>query len=89
MPTKPTISPVILDYGTLTAISLRLSERADLITQITLQDLALDIRLAAQACDKLASLRFRIAEIAEMALNQDGAATARDLRELLDCQEGE
>jgi hypothetical protein len=84
MPTKPTISPVILDYGTLTAISLRLSERAEQINQITLQDLSRDIRLAAQACDKLASLRFRIAEIAEMALTQDPGATARDLRELLD-----
>jgi hypothetical protein len=90
MSTKPTIQPTILDIGTLNAISLRLSERAEQISQITLQDLALDLRLASRACDKLSSLRFRIAEIAEKALTQDGGATHRDLRALLECpgQEG-
>jgi hypothetical protein len=43
-----------------------------------------DIRLAAQACDKLAGLRFRVGEIAEIALHQNVATTARDLREGLD-----
>jgi hypothetical protein len=84
------MTPIItFNTSTLNAISLRLAERADQIQQVTLADLAHDIRLASQVCDKLASLRFRIGEIAEQALHQDGGATARDLRELLDCHEGE
>ncbi len=81
--TKPT-KPTVLDIETLHAIGARLYDRADQVTQVTLADLALDLRLAAKVCNKMADLRFRIAEIAEAALKQDGAATARDLRQLLD-----
>jgi hypothetical protein len=47
-----------------------------------------DLRLAARVCDKLAGLRYRVAEVAEQALSQDGAATRRDLLEALSSAEG-
>lgn len=37
------------------------------------------MRLTDRVCDKLAGLRFRVAEIAETAMNQAPAATPRDL----------
>jgi hypothetical protein len=72
-----------LDIGTLNAISARLGDHADAITNAARKDVAADLRLAARIADKLASLQFRIAEIAEMALKQDPGATARDLRDAL------
>ena len=81
------------DIETLNALAVRLSDRADQISQITLWDLARDLRLAAQVSHKLATLRFRVAEIAEQMLAHaewDGAAVARDLRDALaDAREGE
>jgi hypothetical protein len=71
---------VKFDYATLTSLSGRLSRRADDIVMIACQDMAADFRLAARMASKFASLRFRVGEIADIALNQDGAATARDLR---------
>jgi hypothetical protein len=44
---------------------------------------AADLKLASLALGRMAGLRSRIGEIAEAALNQDGAATARDLREAI------
>jgi hypothetical protein len=38
-----------------------------------------DMRLAIRVYHNLAVLRFRVLEIAEQALSQDGAATRRDL----------
>jgi hypothetical protein len=38
-----------------------------------------DIRLSARVCSNFATLRFRVAEIAEAALTQHPAATRRDL----------
>ena len=38
-----------------------------------------DMRLTGRVCGKLAGLRFRVAEIAETAMNQAPAATPRDL----------
>ena len=76
---KPT---TILDIETLNAAAARLFEHADALTQ----DVAADLRLAAGIAGKLASLRFRIAEIAEQALAHpewDRAAFARDLRDAL------
>ena len=85
--------PVLFDIEQLNALAVRLSDRADQISQITLWDLARDLRLAAQVTAKLASLRFRIDEIAEQLLAQkewDGAALARDLRDALaDAKEGQ
>jgi hypothetical protein len=81
---KPVIS---LDIPTLNEVALRLRERSDTIRQVTLVDLVQDLLIAARACDVLAHVRFRIAEIAANALthpNWDRAAFARDLRELLD-----
>jgi hypothetical protein len=80
------VKSTILDIETPNAIGARLFERADQITQVALQDLALDLRLAARVCDRLASVGFRIAEIAQAAIDHpewDSAAFARDLRELL------
>lgn len=74
--------PALLNIETLTLIGARLYDYADTIAP-TLPDTARDVRMAARAVDKLASLRFRIGEIADMALSQDGAATARDLRDAL------
>jgi hypothetical protein len=42
-----------------------------------------DCRLAARALSNFATLRFRVAEIAEAALTQAGAAIRRDLLEAL------
>jgi hypothetical protein len=41
------------------------------------------IRLAARVCSNLATLRFRIMEIAELALTQAGATIRRDLLDAL------
>jgi hypothetical protein len=74
---KPT---TVFDIATLNAIGARLSGHGDAITNA-----AADLQLAARVCHKLASLRFRVAEIAEQALTQewDRAAFARDLRDAL------
>jgi hypothetical protein len=77
----------VFDIETLNAIGARLFEHADAITQ----DIAADLRLSAQICHRLASLRFRVAEIAEQALAHhewDRAAFARDLRDALAKAEG-
>src|SRR5260221_13667658 len=88
-----TEKPTVFDIETLNALALRLSDRADQISMITLWDLARDLRLAAQVSHKLATLRFRIDEIAGSLLAHsewDGAAVARDLRLALDdAREGE
>jgi hypothetical protein len=76
---KPT---TIFDIETLNAIGARLAEHAD-----ATQEMAADLRLAAWVCDKLAGLRFRIAEIAAQALDRpqwDAGAFARDIRQSLD-----
>ena len=77
----------IFDYEALTAIGARLTDHADAITNAARQDIANDLLQAAVIAVKLASLRFRIAEIAEQALAHpewDRAAFARDLRAALD-----
>jgi hypothetical protein len=77
-PTKPTI----LDIETLNAVGARLFEHADAITG----DIAVDLRLSARICDRLASLRSRVTKIAQLALAHpewDRAAFARDLRDAL------
>jgi hypothetical protein len=55
---------------------------------VAAHEMEIDIRVAARALDRLASLRFRIAEIAEAALTQAPAATRRDLLEALSAAEG-
>jgi hypothetical protein len=69
----------VFDYETLNALGARLYDHADSITNVARHEMEVDIRLAARACSNLASLRFRVAEIAEAALAQPGAAIRRDL----------
>jgi hypothetical protein len=72
------------DIEALNAVGGRLFDHADSITNVAAHEMEGDIRLAAKACDKLAGLRFRVAEIAAVAPHQNGAATARHLRDALD-----
>ena len=73
----------IFDYETLTKLGARLFDHADSITNIAAHQMELDIRLAARAISNFATLRFRIAEIADRALTQAGAAIRRDLLDAL------
>jgi hypothetical protein len=79
-----TDKPTAFDIEGLTALSARLFDHADSIINVAAREMEIDIRLAARTCDKLAGLRFRVAEIAALAPQQNGSATARDLREALD-----
>jgi hypothetical protein len=63
----------------------RLFDRADQIDRVTLQDLALDIRLAAMIYDRMSAIRTEIAAVAERTRDPD---SARELRDLLDDTEG-
>jgi hypothetical protein len=73
----------IFDYETLTKLGARLFDHADSITNVARHDMEIDCRLAARALSNMATLRFRVAEIAEMALTQAGAAIRRDLLDAL------
>jgi hypothetical protein len=79
-----TDEPTPFDIEGLNALSARLFDQCRSITNVAAHEMEVDIRLAAQACDKLAGLRFRVGEIAETALHHNVATTARDLREVLD-----
>ncbi len=65
----------------LNTISAQLYDEADKVTQITLQDLARNIRLAARCATVLAHIRFALGEIAEKTKDSD---TRLELRGLLD-----
>jgi hypothetical protein len=69
----------VFTIETLNALGARLFDHADSITNVARHDMEVDIRLAARACSNMASLRFRIGEIAEEALSQHPSATHRDL----------
>jgi hypothetical protein len=73
----------ILDYETLTKLCARLFDHAESITNVAAHEMEVDIRLSARVCSNFASLRFRIAEIAEAALTQSGPAIRRDLLDAL------
>lgn len=73
----------VFNIETLSALGARLFDHADSIVNVAAHEMEGDLRLAARVCEKLSSLRFRIAEIASTALHQNGAATARDLRDAL------
>jgi hypothetical protein len=73
----------VFDIETLNAVAARLFDRADEIENIC-QGLTDDLTLAARIADKLASLRFRVGEIAVQCLAQDPGATHRDLVTALD-----
>jgi hypothetical protein len=73
-----------LNIENLNLLGRRLYDHADSITNVARHDMEVDVRTAARAVNNLASLRFQVAEIAEMALNgQHGAATYRDLNAAL------
>jgi hypothetical protein len=80
--------PIRFDIETLNALGARPFDHADSIVNVAAHEMEMDIRQAARALALFATLKFRIAEIAEMALTQAGAATARDLRQALDDAQG-
>jgi hypothetical protein len=59
----------------------RLFDHADSITNVVRHDMEVDCRLAARVCGNMATLRFRIMEIAEAALTRPGTTIRRDLLE--------
>lgn len=73
--------PKILDIETLNAVALRLEERAGQITQMTLQDLALDLRLAARCADVLGHIRFELGEIITRTTDHDTKLALKNLLE--------
>jgi hypothetical protein len=80
----PKTVPLGIDF--LNFCAARFGEHADNFTAVAadmLGAIANDLKLAAKICDRLASLRFEIAEIASKAdlLDPD---TARELRDALD-----
>jgi len=76
-----TAKPTILDIPTLNAVALRLDERADQIVLISLEELRLDLKLAARCAGMLAHVRFELGEIAEKTKDHD---TRLEIRGLLD-----
>jgi hypothetical protein len=76
-----TTKPTILDIETLNGISSRLYDRAETITQVALQDLAMELRLAARCAEVLARVRFALGEVAEKTKDHD---TRLEIRGLLD-----
>jgi hypothetical protein len=79
-----TDKPTAFHIEALNALSARLFDHANSITNVAAHEMEMDLCLAGRACDKLAGLRFRVGEIAEMAPQQNRSAGARDLREALD-----
>lgn len=69
----------VFTIETLNALGARLFDHADSITNVAAHEMELDLRLAARAVSNMATLLFRIAEIAEQALSQDSGITRRDL----------
>ena len=69
----------VFNIETLNALGARLFDHADSITNVVRHDMEVDVRLAARVCRNMATLRFRISEIAEQAMTQPGAAVRRDL----------
>jgi hypothetical protein len=69
----------------LAALGARLSERADQINQITLQDLAEDLRTSATCCEALSPIRTELSQIVEQR-QDDGMAS--ELRALLGAVKG-
>jgi len=75
---KPVIT---LDVETLNGIAASLYDEADKVTQITLQELALNIRLGARCATVLAHIRFELGEVIAKCPDHD---TKLSLKNLLD-----
>jgi hypothetical protein len=65
----------------LNTISAQLYDEADKVTQITLQDLALNLRLAARCATVLAHVRFEIGEIIAKCPDHDTKLSLKNLLE--------
>ena len=76
-----TARPTILDIETLNGISASLYDQADQITQVTLQDMALNLRLAARCATVLAHVRFEIGEIITACTDHDTKLSLKNLLE--------
>jgi hypothetical protein len=78
----------VFGYAELTALAGRFAEHAAAISNPARQDVAKDLLLAARMAHKFASLRFRVANIAQKAIdppdNWGTAALALELRAALD-----
>jgi hypothetical protein len=75
--------PITFTITFLTSFGARLIDHADSITDFRKHEMERDLRTASRVCNALCGLRFRVAEIAELALEQDGAVTRRDLLQSL------
>jgi hypothetical protein len=81
-------NPTPLNIETLNALGARLFDHAeDVAANIEFEPLVLDLKLAARACDRLAGLRFQVAEIAADVLTKPALAIHRDLFAALDAAE--
>jgi hypothetical protein len=67
----------LFNIETLNALGARLFDHADSITNVARHDMETDVRLAARVCGNMATLRFRVSEIAEHPLTH--ASIRRDL----------
>jgi len=56
--------PTIFNVSTLNALSARLIDHAESITNTAAHQMEIDIRLASTVCDRLVELRCEVAEIA-------------------------
>jgi hypothetical protein len=78
----------VFGYAELTALAGRFAQHAAAITNPARQDVAKDLLLAARMAHKFASLRFRVANIAQKAIeppdNSGTATLALELRAALD-----
>jgi hypothetical protein len=63
----------------LNAIGVRLADRADEMTQVTLRGLADDLRLAARIAEALATMRTEVAEVAAKTMDSSTRDQLRDL----------
>jgi hypothetical protein len=86
MATKENIP--VFGYAELTAAAGRFADHAETVMNPARQDIAQDLRMAARMAHKFASLRFRVANIAQKAIdppdNWGTAILALELRAALD-----
>jgi hypothetical protein len=75
MPNNDTKQSGVLDAASAAALGARLTERADVINQITQQGLVEDLRTAARICNAYAELRSGIAS--SMDSTMDSSTRAR------------
>jgi len=67
-------TPPKFNIHTLNQLAVRLVDHAESIENITAHEMECDLRLAAAACERLAHLRFEVAEIAAGCKDKDAEA---------------